>query len=468
MLRRHPWLVNACLALASIFVTLMVLEGAFRVYLIRVNPREVELIRKFSSIAWTDDTRTQLEPHPYLSYAPSDIRYEKDGIRIRDRFFPVKKRPGVIRVACLGASTTMKQYTIYLDKILNQFPGDQTFEVMDFGCNGWTMMESTINYLVRIADFAPDIVLTHHGVNDGPPRLWPGFKPDYSHFRKSWSEPPLNAWTRKYLSRSWLMSHLLRRLGMSAYDVQNLTLRRVGRDEVLTDPPPGTLEPFERNLRLLDAMVRATGGRLLVAPLPHCRPIDTPREHRLIEECNEIQRRVARELGLRLAETDALLQKHPEWFKDICHVVDNGNYLKAQVYAMVIWDMLGGYNDRGGSNPVARFEKPEGKIPEGRDLELRWEFDSSNAREFQIHVRVDREKAFRYMGRTFTGDVKSFRWKAGAPQLAPSLKDEFREGPRFGHFYTFKVAAVSRDDPPRIIGHLTGPPALRVYERPWE
>lgn len=448
--------------------TLTALEMAFRIYLIYSNPQEAELIRKFSEIAGYDDTRTQLEPHPYLSYVPTNIQYVKDGIRIREQFFPQKKRPGVVRVACLGASTTMKQYTIYLDKILNQFPGDQTFEVMDFGCNGWTMMESTINYLIRAAGFAPDIVLLHHGVNDGPPRLWPGFKPDYSHFRKSWYEPPLNVWTRKYLSYSWLMSHLLRRLGMSAYDVQNLTIRRAGRYELLTNPPPETLEPFERNLRLLDAMVRATSGRLLVAPMAHDRARDTPREQRLIEECNEVQRRVARELGLRLAETDGLLRRHPEWFKDICHLVDNGNYLKAQVYALVIWDMLGGYQDLGNPHPVACFEKPDAEIPEGRDLELRWEFDSSHVREFQIHVRVDREKAFRYMGRTFTGEVKSFRWKAGAPQLAPSLKDEFRAGPRFGHFYTFKVAAVSQDDPPRIIGHLTGPPALRVYERPVE
>ncbi|MFB3788364.1 MAG: SGNH/GDSL hydrolase family protein [bacterium] len=466
--RHHPRLVNASLVFISLVATLIILEGAFRVYLMYSDPKEAELIRKFSEIAGSDDTRTQLEPHPYLAYAPAAIQYEGEGIRVRGRFFPKKKNAGVIRVACLGGSTTAQQFPPYLEKILNRFPGDSTFEVMDFGCNGWTMMESTINYLIRIADFAPDIVLTHHGVNDGPPRLWPGFKPDYSHFRKTWNEPPLNEWTRKTLSQSWLMSHLMRRLGMSAYDVQNLTMRRVGRDELLTNPPPETLEPFARNLRLLGAMVRATGGRLLVAPMPHDRSKDTPREHRLIEECNAVQRRVARELGLRLAETDGLLRNHPEWFKDICHLVDNGNYLKAQVYALVIWDMLGGYKDLGEMNPVARFEKPDAESPEGRDLELRWELDSSQVREFQIHVRVDREKAFRYMGRTFTGDVKTFRWKAGAPELAPSLKDEFRAGPRFGHFYTFKVAAVSRDDPPRIIGHLTGPPALRVYERPLE
>jgi len=468
MLRHHPRLVNTSLIFLSVAVTLFVLEGIFRVYLLRADPAEAAFIRKYAEIARLDDTRTQLEPHPYLAYAPTSIQYEREGIRIRGRFFPKNKNAGVIRVACLGGSTTAQQFPPYLDKTLNRFPGDSLFEVMDFGCNGWTMMESTINYLIRIADFAPDIVLLHHGVNEGPPRLWPGFKPDYSHFRKPWNEPPLSGWFRKMFSHSWLMAHVFRRLGLSAYDVQNLTMRRVGRDEVLTDPPPTTLEPFERNLRLLDAMVRATGGRLLVAPMAYCRQKDTPREHRLIEECNAVQRRVAHEMGARLAETDGLLQRHPEWFKDLCHVGDNGNYLKAQVFAMVIWDMLGRYKDLGEVNPVARFEMPDTEVPEGRDLELRWEFDSGPVREFQIHVRVDREKAFRYMGRTFTGEVRSFRWKAGEPQRAPSLKEEFHEGPRFGHFYTFKVAAVSLDNPPRIVGHLTSPPALRIYECPLE
>ncbi len=197
MLRHHPRLVNTSLIFLSVAVTLFVLEGIFRVYLLRADPAEAAFIRKYAEIARLDDTRTQLEPHPYLAYAPTSIQYEREGIRIRGRFFPKNKNAGVIRVACLGGSTTAQQFPPYLDKILNRFPGDSLFEVMDFGCNGWTMMESTINYLIRIADFAPDIVLLHHGVNEGPPRLWPGFKPDYSHFRKPWNEPPLSGWFRK-------------------------------------------------------------------------------------------------------------------------------------------------------------------------------------------------------------------------------------------------------------------------------
>lgn len=349
----------------------------------------------------------------------------------------------------------MKKFPSTLEQLLNRWPGDKTFEVMDFGCDGWTLTESSINFMLRVADFRPDFVIVHHGANDGSPRLWPNFQPDYAHFRKPWSDPPVPFWAKKIAPLSWIVTFFLNRTGLSAFDIQNQVIHRVKQEEILQTPDATSLEPYERNLRLLAAMVKETGGQLIVAPMPHNRLQGGKRGHETIDDCNRSARNVAQQLGLPVADTETLLQNHPEWFMDWVHVTKNGDFLKAQVYSLLIWNLLNGNQD-------VRVFTPKN---EKRDLELRWIFDSENVREFQIHVRAIGEHNYIYMGRTFTGDVKSYRWKAGSPEHAPGMKPEFKAGPEFGHYYVFKVAAISKTDPPRVIGHLTTRDQVKVFER---
>lgn len=465
LIRQYPRCANAVLAVTSILAVLLILEIGFRAAVRWYNPTEADLLALFAHKALTEDTLRYYDPHPYLSFAPNHIQYMPEGIRIRENRFPYRKKPKTIRIACVGGSTTMNQFPPMLFIILNRRPVDRRFEVMDFGSSAWNSTESTINFLIRVADFQPDVVLAHHGINDYPPRVWPNYRPDYSHFRKTWHEGWFGDFARNYLSYSWMISHLLRRIGMSYYDLQNRTTHRVDPSELNPDLQPETLRAYERNLRMLHAMVSSYGGRLILAPMAYLRTVDSPNEKKGIEECNQIMRAVARDLQVPLAETDEFLRERPEWFKDIVHLYPNGNHLKAQLYAYTILKTVGMLDREDLVSTGGDYKTTRQILAEGRDLEVTWNFDPSLVREFQIHVRIDQEQEFRYLGRTGSPSVQTLRWKAGFTNLELPIKDEFQSGPKWGHYYYFKIGAIGNDDPPRVIDQLFSGREVKVLER---
>jgi hypothetical protein len=262
-----------------------------------------------------------------------------------------------------------------------------------------------------------------------------------------------------------MVSHMLRRMGVSYYDLQNVTSHRVRMDDLIAEPPKNTLRSYERNLRMLHAMVTSSGGKMILAPMAYDRTSLEIYEKKGIEENNQIMRNIAQELNIPLAESDTFLQLHPEWFYDIVHLKTNGNYLKAQLYAFTILQTLGLISNTDEPFNHVSKKSPQQILEEGRDLELQWDFDPKLVREFQIHVQIDQEQEFRYMGRTDSSENQTFRWKANSPELVPNLKEEFQKGPQWGHYYYFKVEAISKVDPSQVIGHLTSNSEVKVLER---
>ncbi|RJP18742.1 MAG: hypothetical protein C4527_28535 [Candidatus Omnitrophota bacterium] len=343
--RKHPIVINVLLILFASGFTVILFELLFRVGLAHWKPVEANIIRDFLKQAKKDITLMRFKPHPYLSYVRTDAVYEKDGIRIGSQFYPRIKPEDTVRIACLGGSTTMNKYPLYLKAELSKRPSRLNFEIMDFGCDGWTLMESTINYVIRVSDFRPDIVLVHLGVNDGPPRVWPNFQPDYAHFRKSWSNESgfIGRWLAK---KSWFVVFLQRKQGLFTFDLQNLVNIRCRQEDMLAKAPPETIEPLKRNIRHLTTMVRADGGELIIAPMAYNREQGGARMHALIEENNDCLRDLAMELKTPLAETDHLLLNHTDWFLDNVHMKPEGDRFKCEIFGRVIWDILLGAHQR--------------------------------------------------------------------------------------------------------------------------
>ncbi|MBN2329741.1 MAG: hypothetical protein JXR73_21550 [Candidatus Omnitrophica bacterium] len=463
--QQHPRIVNSVLTVGSLFVFLMLLEWGFRSFLLMFQPEAAGVIRQFSQSAAKDDTLRRFEPHPYLSYAPAKIRFENEGIRIGKAFYPRRKNPNVIRIACLGGSTTMNQFPDPLARLLMQQPDPRRFEVMDFGCDAWTLMESTINYLIRVSAFKPDIAIVHHGCNDVPPRYWPDYLPDYSHFRKTWQEARIPSSIKYLLTRSWMGCFLMQRLGLTYYDITNLTVHRIPPSQMKTQFVDEALESYERNLRTLAALMKAHGGTLVIAPMAYSRTKAGEKFAQGIEDYNRIARVTAADLHVPIAETDAILKNHDEWFIDQVHLNSNGNALKAQIYSNVIREIVGDGTKEGSANILSKENKT---FSEKRDLELRWEYDPRNIREYHVYVRIDRDPILKYLGRTFPGTSRSYRWKADAPELAPIMKEEFHGGPRMGHTYYFQVYPITQDDPPKVLKPMRSGQEVKIIERPWE
>ena len=114
-----------------------------------------------------------------------------------DRDIVTPQPQGLIRINCLGASTTGNEleydgviysYPLELERILQEkFPGLK-IEVNNCGVGGRTTAEILIDFLLSGIDTSPNIVVLYHAYNDLQPSLTPGFLSDYSHAKRNLGE----------------------------------------------------------------------------------------------------------------------------------------------------------------------------------------------------------------------------------------------------------------------------------------
>ena len=144
------------------------------------------------------------QPHPYMgfvlnpSYEPAHAgRVEINDAGMRSAEMAKEKPPGVIRILCLGGSTTYgtgatandKTYPAQLERLLNESADEGVrYEVGNCGVPGYSTVESLLNFELRLLEYDPDWILIYHAANDARPIDAPGFRPDYSHFRKTWTQ----------------------------------------------------------------------------------------------------------------------------------------------------------------------------------------------------------------------------------------------------------------------------------------
>ena len=106
------------------------------------------------------------------TYSGLGILFDTNNFGFRDQHVVVPKPPGVIRLLCIGGSTTEEgptndsTYPKLLERMLNeQFAGSKRIEVINCGTSGLT----TSAHLARLADYLalqPDMVVLYEGVND--------------------------------------------------------------------------------------------------------------------------------------------------------------------------------------------------------------------------------------------------------------------------------------------------------------
>jgi lysophospholipase L1-like esterase len=325
---------------------LLALELGFRA-LERPLGMDRERLARFRAFVRSGGDSAQYAAHPYVGYVRAATDPHVNALGFLDREFVREKPPGVLRIACLGSSTTEGgnaaqregSYPYFLARILEERAGRKV-ETLNFGMAGWTTAETLVNYLLVVQDFTPDLVLIHEAVNDVEPRAWPGFASDYSHYRQPWQEVRF--------SRPF-------RLLVGASDAFAATqMRRVeafGLGAAVNRPaeggyrfeggrlPPETAGPFRRNIRTIAEHVRLRGGRpvLITMPFDPQRARDLPVFRAGLEEHNTLLRELARDEGLLLVDLDELAQRQPdrlrEHFLDLVHMTPEGNRFKAEAIA---------------------------------------------------------------------------------------------------------------------------------------
>lgn len=317
-------LARGALALLGVGLALVIAELSFRALRERFGFTEQELGGR--QRAALDQGR--FVPHPFLGYTREPEAYDTP-FPFADEPFPREKTPGVLRVACLGGSTTADGYPALLAGILREESG-RDVQMMNWGVPAWTSAETLANWFQYARAWSPDVVVVHHAINDVRPRQVTGFRADYAHYRRPWATSDASPLERMLARRSelWLASNA---------PVATIA-GRTEKPAPLAPLVPETTAPFVRNLTVLAEDVVRGGARPLFVTMP----LDpTLANHALHEELiagarehNALVRALAQARGWALADLAARQESEPAAlagrFDDVVHLDVEGRRTKAR------------------------------------------------------------------------------------------------------------------------------------------
>jgi len=277
----------------------------------------------------------------------------------RGREVSLAKPPGIVRIACIGGSTTFdvkvsddgRAWPARLEAILRGRPGFANVEVVNAATNGYALPRTLIDLALRTIDLQPDWVVCYPGVNDLAYSDRPSDQYGRSHEAVPPPAPAPSVWTR-LLGYSELYNEIDARI---RYARQIRYGNWQGRPvERLDAPDDRAMRAFKRNLATLAGICQAHGARLALVTVRtayHPRqPLDVQQrlargdlmDHAHLslaghyagyETINRLIREAAARHGLLLIDQAAELPPGEEFFADSVHFNDAGSERFAQFAA---------------------------------------------------------------------------------------------------------------------------------------
>jgi len=167
--RPRVGLRSLALAAASVAVTFLVLEAAFR--LLHVPVGTVQINR--ATVRRSDNPRLRFELRPG-GVARAEVEYRVNGLGLRGPETTVAKPPGVRRIAVLGDSIAFgywvadeQGFARQLEALINQASSAQgRVEVLNFGVPGYNLEQEIEALRARALAFEPDAVVVLLCLND--------------------------------------------------------------------------------------------------------------------------------------------------------------------------------------------------------------------------------------------------------------------------------------------------------------
>jgi len=216
----------------------------------------------------------------------SNLHVDSDGFR-NDEISKAKPR-GTYRIFVLGGSTVLSPYVGYnkssvkvLGDMLNDHYKNQKIEVINAGNDWYTSEHSLIQYLFKIKDYQPDMIIIWQGVNDVYRSCTPqeysisGYKSDYSHFVGSISniidvyfkEKPfiaINSFTYQFLLHTFQSNFYS---DLSGFLSKNVPSKNTYQGVPMHDFQ--SIEAYKRNLKSIITNVRADNVELIIGNQPY-------------------------------------------------------------------------------------------------------------------------------------------------------------------------------------------------------
>jgi len=342
----------------GLLVGLILAEGISRVMFASGPARSLEPLRAaLAGELLPEATFQRSIPQPYLLYAPApghrsstgEVDHNMQGYRGRP--VELKKTPDLVRVLCLGGSTTYgwrvasaeEAFPAQLEKLLNSGPpgGGRRYEVINAGLPFGTSAELLTHYHFKFHYFQPDIVIIHTGGNDALALDRGHYHPDYSHWRKPMTMPePWGPGGRRLLQSRLAALVLLPLVGGSPRGSQTIERPEQTPPESPWFPVERSDRPaFRHNIESLVRMVLADNAVPLLMPFRlETQYALTSDNADQIEHHALVLEEIARSTGVRLAPYPASTIPPSDWIDD-CHLSPEGCRKKAAYLEPIVREL---------------------------------------------------------------------------------------------------------------------------------
>jgi lysophospholipase L1-like esterase len=323
--------------------------------------------------------KLMLEPHPYLPYI-----YKKKHERIQpnknkinyplhsniyiphvttnnlghlngengDRDVLVPKPKNLIRINCLGASTTANyikgtdknySYPLELERILKK-KFNKNIEINNCAHGGYNSADLFVRYGLQNIDTKPDYVIIYHAYNDIRSYLTPGFTSDYFHSRKNLGE----VYWKYYLGSKIpnIPINFINYLNNKFFfplDERSTILEMIAKKKIdISQDHTEGLKTYERNLQHIINLSLCNNTKVILStyciylyPEIKNNPLHKLYQKIVLEE-NEVMKTLAKKNNLVLVDAASLISKEPANFLDSVHFTSKGMGLLAECFAKEI------------------------------------------------------------------------------------------------------------------------------------
>jgi len=279
-------------------------------------------------------------PHPFLQFtgprgpvpgSDSDFYLGFKELKLSD----VSRLPGVVRIACLGGSTTADGYPECLQEYLAAEDSSKRFQVLNFGGMWWSSVHSTVNYVLNVIDFKPDYVVIHDGCNDHHYRGFPGLRGDCAHAYRLFLVRQTVGETLFRFSLSYRICRIVLAWLLPSIFRRSMEMKEVGLMPGKTyNYSPAELYVMERNFKTICTLAREQGSKVILATTPLSVTRSFSEEHDRVyrphaRDVNDIVKRIGLENNLIVVDCDAVMTGHEEYFADAVHSSEAGKKAKA-------------------------------------------------------------------------------------------------------------------------------------------
>ncbi|MCY3572829.1 MAG: SGNH/GDSL hydrolase family protein [Chloroflexi bacterium] len=166
------------LSVAALALTLLALEIGWRFYVTNFGAQQQKMLYLYSR-AEIDTLQSLYRPLPFVNYGLTPNRDDVNSLGYRGPEITQPKPADRFRIVALGGSTTYGGYLAgyesawphKLERLLVDDYGYSQVEVVNAGVPAYSSYETAVNFLLRVQDLGPDMIIMYHATNDVRARL---------------------------------------------------------------------------------------------------------------------------------------------------------------------------------------------------------------------------------------------------------------------------------------------------------